>query len=244
MEHTKTTSFFKALLTAGALFAVSGAANAEGVTNLSIATRVSTLGVGVELKYQFHEKFNGRFVVNEYDADYNETNSGNQYNGDFNLSTYGLIADWHPTGNGFRLSAGVYSNSNGLIARTDGNMFTFDGQQYIGNARATVDFKSLAPYAGLGWSSQKDNGWSFDFEIGALFQGDTELRASGNAGPCNFSVNASGVATVGGVGACTTSGVTQAEFTADIEAEHRELEDDLNDLKVYPVVSIGIQYRF
>lgn len=230
-----------------ALLPLAGMAQAQD-KSVSIAARVSTLGGGLEFKYPFHEKFNARLVVNQYDKSANETRKGNRYEGDLELSTYGIIGDWHPTGGGFRLSAGLLSNGNELKARTAGDNYTFGGRRYAGNASAVADFDSLAPYIGLGWSSQKPKGWSFDFEVGALFQGDVMLSGRGTAtdgmNRCNFTLNDKGVATVSGSAVCAAAGTTAAEFKADIEAEHAELEDDLNALEVYPVIAIGIQYRF
>ena len=246
MKTTKATAF-AALFTASALLAA-GAANARG--GISVTPRVSTLGLGLEVKYQFHEKFNGRVVFNQYDKSYSKTSSGNKYEGDLELSSYGLIGDWHPFGNGFRLSAGLYSNSNEIKARTAGGQFTYQGNDYMGNANATVDFKSTAPYLGLGWSSQKERGFSFDFEVGTFFHGAPQLSARGSATHlnvrCSFSVNDNGVATVtreGGAGDCARD-TTDEQFKDDLEAEHRELKDDFDEFKVYPVVSLGVQYRF
>jgi len=241
------TRLFIALL---AFLPAAGMAEAES-KGLSVAARVSTLGAGLEFKYPLHQKFNARLVVNQYDKSADETRKGNRYEGDLELSTYGLIGDWHPTGGGFRLSAGVIANGNELNARTAGNNFEFGGRRYAGNASAIAEFDSLAPYIGLGWSSQKPKGWSFDIEVGALFQGDVMLSGRGTATggglACNFSVNDNGVASVAAGARCPAAAlgnVAVADFIDDVETEHAELEDDLGALEVYPVIAIGIQYRF
>ena len=178
-----------------ALLVVTGITHAQD-KGVSVATRLSTLGIGIEFKYPFHEKFNGRLMVNQYDKSADETREGNRYEGDLELSSYGLIGDWHPTGGGFRLSAGLLSNGNELKARTADGDYEFGDGTYTGNASVTADFKSLAPYVGLGWSSQKSSGWSFDFEVGAMFQGAARLSGRGmgmaNGTTCNFSVNDNG----------------------------------------------------
>ena len=242
------TTVFAALLAASTLLAT-GTANAAGVDGLSVTPRVSTLGPGLEFKYTFHEKFNGRFVFNQYDRDFSETSSGNKYEGTLELSSYGLIGDWHPLGNGFRLSVGLYSNGNEITAKTADDEFEYDGNRYTGNVSATVDFESTAPYLGLGWSSQKYSGFSFDFEVGAFFQGAPQLSARGRAENgntvCSFSVNNNGNATVvtSGSGDCAIN-VPSMQLEDDLEAEHKELSDDFDDFKIYPVVSFGVQYRF
>ena len=234
------------VLTACTLFVAIGIATVADVARaegISVAGKVSTLGLGVELKYPFHEKFNGRLVFNNYDLSYAETNAGNQNEGTLKLNSYGLIGDWHPTGGGFRFSLGVLANKNQLSASTQGGMFTSGETTYAGRSNILLDFKSLSPYFGLGWSSQKTSGLSVDFEVGALFQGAPMLSGSGTAtdadNSCNFSLNTAGDATVTGDGCMNLS-----SFEEDIEAEHAELQDSLNSFKIYPVLSLGIRYRF
>ncbi len=243
---------FRSLAIVLAMLAVTGVAHAQYGEGISVAARASTLGVGVELKYPFHEKLKGRLVINQYDKSDDGGREGNDYEGDLELSSFGIIGDWYPTGGSFRLSAGLLSNGNELKVRTRGATYEFNDVEYTGNASVQADFKSLAPYVGLGWSSQKKNGWSFDFEVGAMLQGTAMLSGSGTAtsgaNTCNFSVNDDGVATVTGAAICGVRGgggnITAAQFEDDIEAEHRELEDDIDDFKVWPVLSAGVQYRF
>ncbi len=244
------TRIAKTILSLCTLFvaiSIASVANVASAVDISMAGKVSTLGLGVELKYPFHEKINGRLVFNKYDKSYAETDAGNRNVGELKLNSVGLIGDWHPTGGSFRFSVGFLSNKNELNASTEGGEFEYNNQQYTGRANILLDFKSLAPYFGLGWSSQKQSGLSVDFEVGALFQGVPRLSGNGvatNAGnTCNFSINTTGIATVTGSSICAVN-VNQATFKTDIEVEHDELQDDLKSFKIYPALSLGIRYRF
>ncbi len=239
---------FIALFMLFAFTAVGGVAQAQESKGISVAGKVSTLGLGLELKYPLHDKFNGRLALNQYDKSWNKTKSGINYTGDLELGTYGLIGDWHPADNGFRLSVGVFSNGNKITARAAQQQFTLRNHAYTGKLNVQAEFKSLVPYLGLGWSSRKKSGLSFDFEVGALFQGTPMLSANGTAGTnninCNFTVNTSGTAAVTGDNCANAQTTARVNLKDDLEAEYRELAEDLDDFKLYPVLSFGIQYRF
>ncbi|MGR3913013.1 MAG: hypothetical protein OD918_00560 [Gammaproteobacteria bacterium] len=225
-----------ALLAAGAL-ALPG--NAAALDSISLAARGGTLGGGLELKIPLHRAFNARLVANKLHRADNKERKGNRYRGDLDLRTFGAIGDWHPDGGGFRVSIGVFSNDSELTAKTEGGKFTFQGNLYDGETNLLLDFESAAPYFGIGWSSRKPSGLGIDFELGLMYQNTPLLSAHGNGATggnsCNFTVTDKGAASVTG---------TCGSLKADLEAEHKELQDDLDDFKVYPVLSFGLQYRF
>ena len=209
--------------------------------NVSIAARAGTLGAGLELKLPLGEKLNFRLAGNEFNETVTDkTLKENQYDGEIDLATYGLIADWHPGGGAFRISFGAYANDNKITAKTKGDSFTYNGRKYTGEANLLVEFDSTAPYFGIGWSSQESSGLSFDVELGALYQDIPLLTVNGNAGACGFSVDNQGVATVTG---SSCSGI-KTDLETDLEAEHKKFRDDHSDSKIYPVISLGIQLRF
>ena len=101
-----------------------------------------------------------------------------------------------------------------------------------------MDFNDLAPYLGVGWSSNRGSaGFGFGAEIGALYQGAPRLSASGKIGDCAFSVPKSGKAEV-----CNAPPGTA--LAADLEKEHKELRKSLKNFTIYPVASVSIFYRF
>ena len=187
-------------LTACAFLFVPGFAMGD----MSLVAKTGTLGNGVEIKYKFLEKLTGRLAYTKArtEGDYDEEeDDGDTYTGTLNINqaTLGLIADWHPFGNGFRLSIGAMSNDSEVRATASGSGITLGENDYTGEANGKLDFKSTAPYIGFGWSSQND-GLSFDFELGASFLGTPMSSFSGTATAgsvtCNFDINTSGEVTV------------------------------------------------
>lgn len=155
------------------------------------------------------------------------------YSGDLKLGGAEAMLDWHPFHGTFRVTGGLVFNRNEVTAngRPTGGTYRINGNTYlsseVGDLDGEVEFKSTAPYLGIGWGDVigKDGGFSFIADIGLLFQGraDAKLRANCGAGVP--------------VPEC-------ARLQADIREEEREIEDDVDDYRVWPVLSVGVAYRF
>lgn len=193
--------------------------------DFALGAKAGTLGLGLEATTSLSDYFNVRFGVNGYSTSFDETVDDIRYDADLDLRSGDLILDWHPFAGTFRLSAGVVYNKNEahVTARPANATVTIGGTTYSSAAAGTVTgdvtFKKTAPYVGFGWGNAVNRGSPFGFnaEIGALFQGkpDVKLQSSSAA-------------------------VSQA----DLDREEQELETKLDDLKIYPVISLGFSYRF
>lgn len=204
-----------------------------------LGIHAGTLGLGLSAGYDLSEILGVRGLVNYFDYSYDRTLSGNEYEGDLELRSLGLLADWYPVGGSFRVTGGLFVDNNELSARAMADDLDINGVQYAASLNARAGFESLAPYLGIGWSSRREGtGISFLFDAGVLFLGSPDLTASGSisAGGCTFSVAENGRATLRG--GCPSG------LGADLEAEHADLRDDLDDFELYPVVSAGLAYRF
>lgn len=209
---------------AGACAVVMGAAHAAG---FALGAKAGTLGLGVEATAGLSERVNLRFGVNNYTYSFDETTSGIRYDADLKLQSGALLLDWHPFGGVFRLSAGYMRNKNALdLKATPTQNQTIGDQEYtpaqIGTLVGNVKFKKSAPYAGIGWGNAANGrGLGFSAEVGAIFQGAPEVTLRGDGGLAG-----------------------DPAFEADLRREEQEAEDDLEDFKIYPVVSFGLSYRF
>ncbi len=208
-----------------ALIAASSASYGE----VAIGVHASTNGLGANLTFGINENFNVRALVNTYDYDRDDSVDEVNYDFELDLSSFGAIVDWHPTGGNFHLSAGLIANGNEVNgtgrpanATVDIGNTTFNSS-LAGTLEADVTYDSVAPYIGLGWSnSMKNQGLGFAVNIGIIYQGDAdvELRSVG------------------------ADASIAAAIQAELDAEEQEIEDDLDDYKFYPVVSAGVTYRF
>ena len=227
----------KIALSLGAIALLSSSVMAEdkAFSDYAVAAKVGTLGVGIEMTTNVTDNINLRVGVNGYNYDRNGEESGIEYEADLKLLTFDVLADYHPfETSSFRLTAGAMYNKNKLEMNgrpTSGTSFEINGQTYttaeVADVDATVDFNNFAPYLGIGWGNAvKSAGWGFTADLGVMFQGTPKST---------ITVDTTGT---------TLTATEQALLATRVAAEKAELDDTLSSFKYYPVVSVGISYRF
>jgi hypothetical protein len=134
-------------------------------------------------------------------------------------------------GSGFRLSAGAVVNDNEVSGTGQGVPGTlleigdalFPAEE-VGRLEAEVTFDDVVPYLGIGWGNAvaDGGGLGISLDIGVLFQGEPEadFRAVG-ANPLIADL-----------------------LDQEIAAEEQEIQDDLDQFQYYPVISLGLSYKF
>lgn len=196
---------------------------------LAIGIGPGTLGIGADATVGISSRFNTRLGVNAFTFDLKTTQSDIGYDLDVRLLSFPILLDWHPfPRSGFRLSTGLVINKNraGLHALSQAG-YDIGGTRYtaaeVGRLSGRLDFDTFAPYFGLGWGNAlgKSRRWTLFCDLGMVFQGqgDVSLKASGPA-------------------------AADPTFRSDLDRERRDLEDELNDYRYYPVISAGLSYKF
>ena len=217
------------LMLAGLLMNGSTATADEHALGLAATAKIGTLGLGIELTKGITDNMNVRAGLNGFSYDYSSVESNVDYKFDLDLRSVSLLADWYPGSGGFRLTGGALLNGNEISGRarpTDGT-YEIDGVNYdsadVGTLSAKIDFKSLAPYVGIGWGNAlgTDARWHFALDVGLLFQGSPSARLS-----------ADGIL------------ASDPVFQENLRNEQASLQNDVDDFKYYPVFSVGIGYRF
>lgn len=207
--------------------AIGAAAQAQ-----SLSARAGTNGFGAEVGAGFGPMFGIRanFLGGSYDRE--EVDSNIRYEGTFKLSNGALLLDLHPLAGTFRLSAGLVYNNNKLDAtgRAEGGTYEINGVSYpasaVGSLQAAVRWDKASPYVGFGWGTKPSGtaGLFLTADVGTFYMKPTATLT----GTCG-----SALPTL----ACN-------QLQSDIRAEEREFRDEANKYKLYPVLSIGIGYRF
>jgi len=198
--------------------------------------KASTLGAGAELSYKLTERVGVRAGAYTFGLSRDEEIEGIDYDLDADILNIGGYLDWHPFGNSFRLTGGVIWNDNGVtgIGQSE-NSFRIGNNNYtlaeIGSLTGEITTNEVAPYLGIGWGGTAigNRGFSFSFELGAMFHGNPEARLLADIpadSPLSQSVQA------------------RAAFEADLARELDQFQNDIDDFTVYPVISIGFSYRF
>lgn len=221
-------STLKHLGAIGAVLLLSGqAAQAQDV---GLALRAGTLGLGGELTVGLSDRLNLRGGGYGFGLDFNATEDDINYDFDLDLLSAGGYVDFHPFAGGFRLTGGVLYVGNDLFAQAlpDDGEFDIGDRTFtvaeVGTLTGDLGFNEVAPYAGIGWGNavSKDGRWAFMVDVGVLFQGRPDVALASTGG--------------------TLSG--DPLLTDELRREEANLEDDLGLFRFYPVISLGVAYRF
>jgi hypothetical protein len=213
---------FRKLLLASALAISAACATPAQAVEPLVGAKIGTLGIGADAGVRLNDRFGVRLNGNAFSFSDSREISDIDYDADLDLRTIGLLGDWHPFGGGFFLSGGAYWNGNkaDLTGKPNGSVeignTTYTAAQ-AGSLRGDVDFQKFAPYLGLGYYGTLFAGFSLGVEVGALYMGSPKVSLTSNSPLVSAS---------------------------DLEVERRKVEDDIDDLRFYPVLMLGASYRF
>lgn len=211
---------------------ISFAGVAAGGTGAAISAKVGTLGVGAEITAGIAKPVNLRVGMNylNWDTDVNEDDdgqgSGNQLDLELDFQTVSMLVDVHPFKGGFRLTGGMFYNNNeiNMTANLADSVEINDRDYYLSDIEGSITFDDFAPYFGIGYGNalDRDGRWQFVFDLGVLVQGSPNITLSATA----------------------SEPLLQDALDADIAREIEQLEKDTEDYKYYPVLAVGLSYRF
>jgi len=193
----------------------------------AVSGKTSTLGLGGEFTTAVASNINARIGINALDLDFEYELDDIEYDIGLDFSSFSALLDWHIFDSPFRISGGVLSMNHNLdlYASATGEQeiggFTYDWSE-IGTLSGSVEIDNVAPYVGIGWGNPLtgDQSWGFTCDFGVAFAGSPDVALS-----------ATGMA-------------SDPVFQANLERERRDIEDELEDFKFYPVISISFFYRF
>ena len=221
-----------------------GGANSEH--GIALGLRVSgLLGIGLEGAVEVTRKSNVRLGFNFFNYSFTESKDGIGYDSELHLRSGNLLYDWFPLGNGFHLSGGLLYNRNVIKANPSvpaGETFTLGGVPYVsqptnpilGSGELYMGNKA-APMGLVGWGNlipRSGRHLSWNFEIGAAFVGAPRSSLVLSGGAC-----------VPSTPLCVDTAYDPIILT-NIAAEEKQINNGLSFLKVLPVVSAEIGYRF
>ncbi len=192
--------------------------------SFAVGVKGGTLGLGGDVTAKVLPALNVRAGYSMLDFDSREREFDDvEYKTNIDLSGISLLADWHVFEGPFRISSGLYymNNSLQMKARPKEDVEIGDTEYtpaQAGTIKGSIDIDGLAPYIGIGWGNPFKNnsrlGFTCDFGMAFTKKPDASL---------------------------TSSGTVSSE---DLAIERRKMEDDLDSYKFYPVISLGLYYRF
>lgn len=203
--------------------------------DVALAARAGTLGIGAELAIGMTEKLNLRVGYSAFDYSTDIEDTDVTYDGDLELRNPSALLDWYSFGGGFHVTVGAVGASTkakGTGVPTGGT-YEINGRVYpassVGSLSTEIEASSsVAPYIGVGWGNPVDTAgrWTFLFDIGAVYYGsEPDVVVNVNCGAALSNAQ------------CT-------QLRNDVEAERLDLMDEVDTLTWYPVLNLGVSYRF
>jgi hypothetical protein len=210
--------------------------------DFGVGVKGGTLGYGADFSVTLNESINARVSLTTLSIDsesetvtFGDTSNAGSViaKADIDYGSSALLFDWHVFDGTFHLTAGLVkadiavnlkgSLSNDFIINGKAvNVNDIDGELITANVTLSDSYK---PYLGLGWGRKAaaDSGFSFSAELGvAYLDPSVDLNATVSLG----------------------AGISQSELDARLNEAAQSAKNDLADLNVFPVVSIGVNYAF
>ena len=217
---------FFALLLLTVVPALSAAEDNQG-RGWAVDVKAGTLGVGADLNRSIVPRvLNLRVGASFFKYSTNFTDKGIDYKADLKLGAVPIAVDVFPFKNWFRLGGGAVINLtevDGTGQASTGSL-TIGGHQYtlesIGQLNAVLKANRVAPYFGIGFNNpiKRSGHLGFFMDLGVLYHGTPAVKLT------------------------TTKTIPQLQ--ADIEKQTQDVNNDIKDYKLFPVVQLGLSYKF
>ncbi len=229
------------------------------LSRVAVGAGFSPLGVGLVTAVNVTRHLDVRATGNFFN--YSTTFNTNGFNIDARLSmaSAGASLDYYPFHWGLRLSPGIlFYNQNGATASapvTPGSSFTLNDQTfYAATPNSALGRTALSGTGTVGLNATKPaftmttgignliprsgRHWSIPFEIGAAFTGSPTVNMSLTGWACYDQAQTE----------CTDvadpKNPIAVQIQGDLQSQLAKWRNDLDPLKVYPIVSLGVAYNF
>jgi hypothetical protein len=205
----------------GTVIAALSLATPVSAQDVGLAFHVGSLGLGADVAIAIHPNVGLRAGGNFFPFGINFTTSGIDYSLDLPSPQFMLLADLYPAGS-FRVSAGLMipSANFDLTGELDGPV-NIGGSTYtpaqVGSLTGTLETRDVSPYIGIGFGNPASGRVGFFLDLGVAFHGNPQASATVD-GPISAAPG----------------------FQQDLDREIQDIQDDVENIIVYPVLSVGI----
>ena len=209
-----------------------GGAEESSWPGIALGPKIGTTGLGLELTLGVNPYFNLRSGFNYLALSaFSLELSGVDYDTDLDLPSIPLMLDLYPGGGNFRISAGVFIQPGATIdlSSTPSSAVQIGAHTYgpdvVGTLSGEVELSNVvAPYLGIGFGNTvgEDKALSLSLDLGVMLQAyDVSLESNG-------------------------AGMTALlnTFREDMKKEEDSVQDNMDDFKILPVLSLTLAYHF
>jgi hypothetical protein len=208
----------------------------------AIVPEVSTLGLGGHVVRKITPNVNARLGVNNFGRDINVNETDYEYKGNLNLFNVSTLVDYQPFKKvGIRLSSGLVFGNNNVQGTADiseqvanGLNISIEDSKNLASIDTNIEInEGVAPYLGIGGGNavKPGKGLGFWWDLGVVFSGSPNAEVTSNF---NFPE--------------TISQEVRERVIASTEESLKDEEKDLNEaldiMGIYPVLSLGLSYQF
>jgi len=209
------------------------------------------MGVNLQVATNLNRYLNVRGIGNYFNyTDNSFSTNGFNVDAKLNFATAGASLDLYPFPNhGFRLSPGaLFYNQNAVsagVSVANGTKLTLGNQPYYslpsnpitGTGSVALNTQNPAFTITTGWGNMipRNGGhWSFPFEIGAAVVDTPAIKLSITGTGCGDPT----------IPATCVNMATNATAQQNLAAQIAKYQNDLEPLKIYPILSFGVAYDF
>jgi hypothetical protein len=243
-EWIRFTVFAFTLLTLSATIAL--AQSDKPFESVGVGVKVSTLGIGAEVATPVMRIVNLRagFNVLGYSRDFSK--DGIPYDGHLDFKTIEGHVDIFPFGGKFHISPGFLAYVDDPIKATayipGGQSFTLGGVVFYSDpAQPTtgtgkIDFNQAGPMLTAGWGNlvprKHGKHFSVPVEFGIVFQGSPKATLDLAGDVCTSP------------GANCVPAASSTIVQTQVVAEQNKINNSMSFFQAYPILSVGVGYKF
>jgi hypothetical protein len=212
-------------------------------STIGIAFKANTLGAGIDIATPLSRSFNLRASANLFAFAYPFNIDGINYDAQFRFRSGQLSLDWFPEHGGFHISPGLLYFKNNLSSPASvpaGQYFELGSQGFtnsvddpLGGTASVTYSRNIAPTLMMGFSNiipRSGKHLSMPYEFGVAYTGTPRVNVALNGTACTYQ-------------GCFDAATNQ-EAQQSLTQEIIKLNNELKYLPVYPIISMGLAYRF
>lgn len=217
----------------------------DDLPRLGVGAKVSTLGIGIEAATAVTRRSNVRGSFNFYDYNRGFDDDGINYAANLRLRSVQVMYDQYIIG-GVHISPGLLLHNGNRASATAsvgaGQTFSLGDVTFYSNTSdpvrgaAAIDFRNVSPIVLAGFGNllpRNERRFGVNVDLGVVFQGSP-----------NFNLNLAGTACAGSATTNCRNAATDPNVQNQIQIEQGRMNDDLKVFKYYPVMSVGVSWKF
>lgn len=193
----------------------------------SFGAKFGTLGSGFEYTHKLSKQVNFRVGAYKLDAPVDIQHNGVEYEVDLGVNNVGAFVDYYPRQqHEFRISAGVLHMDNESDLSADSDNLVYQGRSYDAAVKGVAKQSGVTPYLGVGWDKKFLNkkGWIFSADAGLALDIESKIDMHVTRPP--------------------SDPAQWQQFALDVQTELHDIQNDAEDITMYPVISIGLSRHF